>query len=321
MHPFDNTAATTGDDNTLRFWDLENLTMTKSVPLTQIGGDKNKKPKKRNRRQGKRGGVATTGKHKPENCSRALSFCNVGENIAVGMNDGSFLVLRESDLSKVCQKKNPRRQQWIQDLKYSPLDDVLAVSTHDNFIDLWSYDAGAEDGNYAHFGQCDGHRSFVTHLDWSACGRYLQTNCGAYELLFWDTKDVEEGGQRKVKRMGRGGSELCDTEWSTQNCVIAFACTGIWYCPEGYTLNCVDKSKAGDLLAVGEDSSLIKLYKYPCVGTFVKSGRDPMLGGAQGNAAIGHGSHVSNLKFSFDDSRVVSVGGDDNATMVWKVVR
>ena len=86
-------------------------------------------------------------------------------------------------------------------------------------------------------------------------------------------------------------------------------------------LNSCDKSKQGDLLVVGEDSSLIKLYRYPCVGTFVKNGRDPKLGGADGNAAVGHGSHVSNVRFAFDDALVVSVGGDDNATMVWRVVR
>ena len=63
------------------------------------------------------------------------------------------------------------------------------------------------------------------------------------------------------------------------------------------------------------------MYRYPCVGTFKKSGRDPQLGGAEGYAALGHGSHVSNVRFTYDDQFVVTVGGDDNALMVWRVNR
>lgn len=30
------------------------------------------------------------------------------------------------------------------------------------------------------------HSSYITHLDFSADGNYLHSNCGAYELLYWD---------------------------------------------------------------------------------------------------------------------------------------
>ena len=30
------------------------------------------------------------------------------------------------------------------------------------------------------------HSSFITHLDWSLDSNYLHSNCGAYELLFWN---------------------------------------------------------------------------------------------------------------------------------------
>ena len=29
-----------------------------------------------------------------------------------------------------------------------------------------------------------GHSSYITHLDWSLDGRIIQSNCGAYELLY-----------------------------------------------------------------------------------------------------------------------------------------
>ena len=36
------------------------------------------------------------------------------------------------------------------------------------------------------------HSSYITHLDFSADSRFLQSNCGAYELLF---ADVSTGRQ------------------------------------------------------------------------------------------------------------------------------
>ncbi len=260
--------------------------------------------------------MATTGSFAPSNCSRAVDYDSLGEKIAIGMNDGSFMILDEATLTKVAHKRGAGRSQWVQDLKFSPLDQVLAVSTHDNFVDLWSYN---DANKYARIGMLEGHRSFITHLDWSADGKYLQTNCGAYELLFWNTKKIDKRS-KKVVRVGRASS-LADTDWNTVSCVINWGCTGIWYSPEGYMLNACDRSHDRSLLAVGEDSSLVKLYRYPCIGTFEKSGRDPKLGGANGTANVGHGSHVSNVRFSFDDSKLVSVGGDDNATMVWSVNR
>ncbi len=314
MHPFDHQAVTTGDDNTIRVWDLVTMTLLKSRELTDVKG--RVKPSRASRgRNKKRGGVSTTGTFAPSNCSRAVDFDPMGEMIAVGMNDGSFMVIRESDMVTVAHKRGRGRSQWVQDLKYSPLDQVLAVSTHDNFVDLWGYDAQAK---YTRCGTLEGHRSFITHLDWSADGQYLQTNCGAYELLFWDTKSVDR--RKNVKRVGRPSS-LADVDWQSQTCVIGWGVTGIWYSPEGYMLNACDRSHDRSLLAVGEDSSLVKLYKYPCCGTFQKSGRDPRLGGAEGNAVQAHGSHVSNVRFAFDDSLLVTVGGDDNATCVFRVVR
>lgn len=30
------------------------------------------------------------------------------------------------------------------------------------------------------------HASYITHVDFSQDGNYLHSNCGGYELLFWD---------------------------------------------------------------------------------------------------------------------------------------
>ena len=30
------------------------------------------------------------------------------------------------------------------------------------------------------------HSSYITHIDWSMDSENLHSNCGAYEILFWD---------------------------------------------------------------------------------------------------------------------------------------
>lgn len=38
------------------------------------------------------------------------------------------------------------------------------------------------------------HSSYITHVDFSVDSKYLHSNCGAYELLFWDVSQ-EKGGK------------------------------------------------------------------------------------------------------------------------------
>ena len=76
----------------------------------------------------------------PNKCSRAVAFDPIAEILAVGMNDGSFIILDENRLRRLRINVVVVLSQWVQDLKFSPLDPILAVSTHDNFIDLWEYE-------------------------------------------------------------------------------------------------------------------------------------------------------------------------------------
>jgi len=61
-------------------------------------------------------------------------------------------------------------------LKYSPKEDKLAVGSHDNNIYIYEVNGNT----YKKIATCKAHQSFITNLDWSTDGKYIQSNCGAY---------------------------------------------------------------------------------------------------------------------------------------------
>lgn len=63
-----------------------------------------------------------------------------------------------------------------------PDGSFLAIGSHDNNIYVYSV---SENGRkYQKQGKCVGHSSFITHVDWSVDGNYLQSNSGDYEILY-----------------------------------------------------------------------------------------------------------------------------------------
>lgn len=74
----------------------------------------------------------------------------------------------------------------ISDIKFSPNNHMLAIGSHDNFIDIYSIQI-IQPTKYviASFSmrqikRCRGHTSYITHLDWSDDNRLIKSTCGAY---------------------------------------------------------------------------------------------------------------------------------------------
>ena len=207
------------------------------------------------------------------------------------------------------------RKRWIQDIKFDPTGEYIAVGTHDRFIDIYS------SGDFKRTAVCKGHNSFITHIDWSECGDKIQANDGAYEMLFWDP---EEGKQLL------SCTEECAAEpWDSWTCVLGWPVFGIW--EPGQMLcqiNSVERTPAGDVLAVGDDNGRVKLFRYPCV-TPGETKKGKYTAGARSKSYLGHSSHVCNVRWSFYEdtedmsqkgTRLISVGGNDNTIIVWKRV-
>jgi microtubule-associated protein-like 6 len=145
---------------------------------------------------------------------------------------------------------------------------------------------------------CNAHNSYVTHVDVSSDAQVVQSNCGAYELLYTGIAGEQI----------RSATSLRDELWSTWTCVLGWPVQGIWpACADGTDINAVDRSHSGSLLATADDLGKVKLFRFPCVEKTAMSA-----------AYDGHSSHVTNVRWSLSDSHLISLGGADNAVFIWR---
>jgi len=94
-------------------------------------------------------------------------------------------------------------------LKFSPDGSVIAAGSHDNAI----YILQAVDLKQK-IRPLKKHSSYITHLDFSLDGNNLHSNCGAYELLFWD---INTG-----KQITSGATQFRDEPWSTWTATLGW---------------------------------------------------------------------------------------------------
>ena len=141
------------------------------------------------------------------------------------------------------------------------------VGSHDNWIYVYEYKEGQVKRKYAPMKK---HSSYITHLDISRDSCFLQSTCGAYEILYWD---LNTG-----KQITAGGTLLRDERWATWTCSIGWPVQGIYpKCTDGTFINSVDRSnfsisgtkykddpKSFYLLAAANDSGKVCVYNYPC---------------------------------------------------------
>lgn len=273
VHPTKQEYVTVGDDGTLRRWDIA----TRKILSVQDLGV----------------------------MARAVTYSPDGSQIAIGLGgdvgrgrrgrdrkDGGFIVLNESDLSVLHQARDSK--QWISDIKYSPDGHTLALGSHDNKI--WLY----ETSTFHHKGTCSKHTSYITHFDFSADSIFIQSNCGGYELLFFDANTGEQQVSAPAMR---------DVEWATWTCVLGWGVQGIWpKFADGTDINAVCRSASGRELVTADDFGRVKLFRYPCVE------KD-----SQYHEYVGHSSHVTNCRFTDGDHYVITCGGNDRCVIQWRV--
>lgn len=109
--------------------------------------------------------------------------------------------------------------EWAEVIKYSPDESMLAVGSHDN--NIYIYDVSKD---YTLKTKCVGHTSFITCLDWTADSTYIRSNCGSYDLLYFNL----ESSQKVTKNEGKGATITKDFIWKSQTCKFGWAVQGIF---------------------------------------------------------------------------------------------
>uniref|UniRef100_A0A3B3BP75 EML-like second beta-propeller domain-containing protein n=1 Tax=Oryzias melastigma TaxID=30732 RepID=A0A3B3BP75_ORYME len=232
-HPLLPVCATVSDDKTLRIWELSSNHRMVAVRKLKKGG-------------------------------RCCAFSPDGKALAVGLNDGSFLVVNADTLEDMVTFHH--RRDLISDIRFSQdVGKYLAVASHDSFVDIYNVLTSKR------VGVCKAAGSYITHIDWDARGVSV---CDQFEKL----------------------------DWSTWTSVLGPTCEGIW--PALSFVNAASLSKDRKLLATGDDFGFLKLFGFP--SRFAKFKK-----------YVGHSTNVTNVRWSNDDSVLLSVGGGDTAGFLW----
>uniref|UniRef100_A0A8C7CUN6 EMAP like 4 n=1 Tax=Oncorhynchus kisutch TaxID=8019 RepID=A0A8C7CUN6_ONCKI len=217
-----------------------------------------------------------------------------GAVVAIGTHSGKWYALDAETRDLVAIHTDGNEQLSV--IRFSVDGTLLAVGSHDNFIYL--YTVSDKGRKYTRYGKCIGHSSYITHLDWSPDNKFIMSNSGDYEILYWDIPN----GCKYI----RNRSECKDIDWATYTCVLGYHVFGVW--PEGSDgtdINALIRSHNRKVIALADDFCKVHLFQYPC---------------APSHKYSAHSSHVTNVTFMHNDSHLVSTGGKDTSVMQWRLV-
>ncbi|XP_063720862.1 77 kDa echinoderm microtubule-associated protein-like [Symsagittifera roscoffensis] len=218
--------------------------------------------------------------------------------VAVGTEVGRWFALNTVSKEIVTMHADSKLQ--FNSISFSPNGNRLAIGGEDSGIYIYKLDEQDNGAiRFSKVGKCIGHTSFVTHMDWSADSHKLRSNSGNHELLYWSVNYCKQFV---------GSETTANAEWATATCTLEYSTIGIW--PEGSEggeINATDVSSDHSLMATADDNHQVHIFNYPC-----------FLPKAPSKVGLGHGSHVSKVRFlSEGNNSLVSIGGIDNTIILW----
>ena len=119
---------------------------------------------------------------------------------------------------------------------------------------------------------------------------YIQSNCGGYELHFFNAVDGEHVHSPSICK---------DVTWNTQNCTLGWSIQAIW--PEyldGIDILSTDRSKNKKYVVSSDESGAIKLFRYPVL----QKGAEYVL------VAFGHTTMCTKARFNSNDTYLITIG-------------
>ncbi|KAJ0409216.1 hypothetical protein P43SY_006713 [Pythium insidiosum] len=273
--------ATAGDDQTVRVWDLERRQVVVKLTLD---------------------GALRSVAYSPDGKWLAVGFGSSSPSSAVNptvgssnnnFKDGAFMVLDAQTLEVLHEGRDCK--QSIVAIQFSPDLTLLALGAADRCV--YFYSTLDSFSLRFKFTKVAGR---VLHLDFAADSSLLRVNSDAYELLFISTLD---GSAITTP------STVKDTTWATHTCVFAWATQGIWdFAREDEFFHAIAKAHTLPLLAAATNRGEVRVYNFPCLSKRMEQ-----------HVLSGHSMNVSNVAFTCDDSRLVSIGSGDKSLLVWRI--
>lgn len=224
---------------------------------------------------------------------RSLAMSPDGKHVAVGFKEGAgadsapVWVVEFESLTTVSELESC--EEYVSSLKYSPDGKYLAVGSWDQTAHLYEVSGDSYKLQYV----LTENSSSVEHVMFSADRHVLMTHSKGTQALFWETST----GARITRAW-----MMRDVEWAQWTGTLGWSMMGIWDPEYDQTdVNAVCQSVSGTALVFGDDYGKVKLVRYPAA--------------VEGTAACaaygGHSSHGTCVRFSHDESHVVSTGGGD----------
>ena len=219
--------------------------------------------------------------------------------LAVGMKNGVVNIFEGSNLKLVKffhKHKNPDKD-MISVVKFSPDGTKLAVAYAPPYSCIYVYDLNDPELK----AKClSGSPSRINSIDFSRNGQAIMVNNTSYEILFYDATSSQ---QKKAMT----ASNFKGEEWATLTARFSWATQGIWPpCSDGSDINTVDRSNSKKYIATGDDFSKVKIFDNPaCQEKQIY------------NSYKGHSSHITGVKWSFDDKYLISTGGLEKSIIQW----
>lgn len=231
-------------------------------------------------------------------------------------------------------------QQDVAELTVGPFFERVGVcACHSSYITALDWSSKSS------YTRTDGSKEWQRE-DAGDTGFLLQSTCGAYETIYHEPATDSEsrtlgahitlpdGEVWPVCKVVR--KDQRDRKWSTWTCTLGFPVMGIWqHGMDGTDINACDRSpliqgmslkqlydregphivhaagghrkERGRCMVTANDDGTVGLFQWPSV-----------LQHAPHHSFRGHASHVVNVRFSADGSRVISAGGADRTTFQWK---
>lgn len=230
----------------------------------------------------------------------AVAYSPVGDQIALGLGGdpnlkkcGAYVVLNEEDMAVIHEARDSSAAICL--TKYSPEGETLAVGAEDGAIYLY-----AVLDEFELIGRCVRHTTPVTELDFSADGEWVRTNSEEKDIQFFNADDASLQSNLPAMR---------DVVWNSWTCIYT------WHCKSAHrttykgelvtSLNTPNSTP--NYVAVGTNFGYIRLHYFPCIPDESECHRFPA-----------HAGPVGTVRFSFDETRMVSGGLHDRTIIQWQ---